>query len=125
MMNKMVMLFILAALITQPVLAQTLIPATSEDINEFDRQISQQLKKSANGKSAKSKTGFGSEISEEAKKLKDSDQGKDFGKWVSGQRKKSEQGRPSAAGGGAAPGSSSAAPGKSGDNPGKGKNKNR
>lgn len=125
MINKTLVLLALVALIAQPVLAQTLIPATSEDISEFDRQVAEQIKKSAGSKSDKAKTNFGSEISAEAKKLKDSDQGKDFGKWVSGQRKKADQGRPSAAGGGAGAGQGSTAPGKSGSSPGKGKNKNR
>ena len=88
---------LLLALMTPPALAQTLIPATSEDINDFDRQVSEQLKKS-NVK--KDKSNFGAVVSEEAKKLKDAgaDKGKDFGKWVSGQRKNADQGRPSAQG---------------------------
>lgn len=118
--NRFLSFIILAALITQPVMAQTLIPATSEDINEFDKQVSEQLKRSG----AK-KDNFGQQVSEEAKKLKDSttDQGKDFGKWVSGQRKKADQGRPSAEGGIGA--GRSTAPGQTGVQPGKGKNKNK
>ncbi len=119
MSNRLVSFVILTALAVQPVLAQTLIPATSEDINEFDRQVSEQLKNAGD-----KKDNFGSQVSEEAKKLKDSapDQGKDFGKWVSGQRKKADQGRPSAEGGIGA--GRSSAPGQSGVHPGKGKNKN-
>lgn len=77
-------LVVLALLATQPSLAQTLIPATSEDISEFDRKVDEQMKN------------FGSEVSAEAKKLSDTpgDQDKNFGQWVSSQRKKDDQGRP-------------------------------
>lgn len=124
--NKFLSLLILIVLTVQPVIAQTLIPATSEDISEFDRQIANQLKRSGGRKADQkaSKSSFGSQVSEEAKKLKDSDQAKDFGKWVSGQRKKSDQGRPTADGGNGT-GKSSSAPGQSATQPGKGKNKNR
>jgi len=120
MSNRLLSFVILAALITQPVMAQTLIPATSEDINEFDRQVSEQLKRSG----AK-KENFGQQVSEEAKKLKDAapEQGKDFGKWVSGQRKKADQGRPSAEGGIGA--GRSTAPGQTGVHPGKGKGRDK
>lgn len=88
---KALNLLFLIALLAQPVLAQTLIPATSEDINEFDRQVSEQL-----SKNQKSKSNFGTSVSEEAKKLNEAptDSKKEFGKWVSSQRKKNDQGRP-------------------------------
>lgn len=55
-----------------PVSAQNLIPATSEDLSEFDRQISQtlgssQVKGSAQG--VRKGSGFGKAVAEEAKKL--------------------------------------------------------
>ena len=74
------------------VLAQNLVPATSEDINDFDKQVAEQMKKSK-------PANFGSEVSAAAKDKKDSDSDESFGKWVSSQRKKSDQGRPSAQGG--------------------------
>lgn len=93
--TKFIVIFVLSA---QPAVAQTLIPATTEDINDFDRQVSEQLKRSKKDKAAKS--AFGSQVSEEAKKLNEAggDAKKEFGKWVSGERKKADQGRPSAAG---------------------------
>ncbi len=98
MSNRLMAILILGAMIAQPISAQTLIPATSEDINEFDRQVSQQLQRSKD-KTNKPEN-FGAKVSDEAKKLKDAgaDKGKDFGKWVSSQRKKADQGRPSAQG---------------------------
>jgi hypothetical protein len=76
--------------------AQDLIPATSEDIQEFDRQVTQHVKQDKATKPAKSN--FGAQVSEEAKKLKGNDKDSDFGKWVSGQRRKSDEDRPSAQG---------------------------
>lgn len=72
--------------------AQELVPATSEDIQAFDRQIRAQQKTDRGG--------FGAQVREEARKLNDSsdDKNRDFGKWVSDQRKKSDQGVPSAGG---------------------------
>src|SRR5687768_16185901 len=97
MADRLMKMLVLLAFATQPVLAQTLIPATSEDINAFDRQVAEQLSKS---KSKSDKSTFGAKVSEEAKRLKDAgaDKGKEFGKWVSSQRKKADQGRPSAQG---------------------------
>lgn len=118
-------LLALLILLGQPVVAQTLIPATSEDINEFDRQVNEQLQRNA-----KDNKGFGAQVSEEAKKLNESDvdNKKNFGKWVSGERKKAEQGRPSAASGngGSRGASSGGTAGNSGKvPPGKDKNKNK
>jgi len=112
-MERFTKFIVIFALTAQPAVAQTLIPATSEDINEFDRQVSEQLKRSQ--KSGKSN--FGSQVSEEAKKLKDAggDAKKEFGKWVSGERKKADQGRPSAASAGR--GNSAAGSGNSGTAP--------
>lgn len=57
------------------VCAQTLIPATSEDLSEFDRQVSESLAKT-----------HGKNISQEAKK------GRDFGQAVTSEAKKLGQG---------------------------------
>lgn len=115
------LILILALLAAQPSLAQSLIPATNEDISAFDRKLEAQLKKS---KSDVKKANFGSEVSSEAKKISDgsADQGREFGQWVSGQRKKEDQGRPSAQGASSA----AASAGKSADrgsSAGKGKKK--
>lgn len=98
MTSRLTKLIVLSAFATQPVLAQTLVPATSEDLMDFDRRVSEQLKKSGD---QKNQDNFGSQVREEAKKLKESGaKGNDFGKWVSGERKKADAGRPSTAGGG-------------------------
>lgn len=96
-MNKTFVLSLLLALtVAQAALAQTLVPATSEDLAEFDRRVSRMK----TGTKAVDKAAFGAEVSEEAKKLKDAqaDERKDFGKWVSGQKKKASEGRPSGEG---------------------------
>jgi hypothetical protein len=98
-MNKAaVFLILLAAVYVQPLFAQDLVPATSEDMQEFDRQVAKQIKPKSKGNLGKP-SNFGSQVSEEARKLKDAsdDQGDNFGKWVSSQRKKSDQGEASAA----------------------------
>ena len=100
--------------------ADDLMPATSEDISAFDRQLSalqqapatQAGLKEANGdknrrddgEDKKPKENFGQTISAEANKLKDSEKKKDFGKWVSGQRRRDDQNRPAEIGGPAAVG---------------------
>lgn len=91
-MSKMI-LSLLLVFATGSLSAQELVPATSEDIQEFDRQV---LKKTK----AAHPSNFGSEVSAEARKLKDQSQDsrKEFGQWVSSQRKKSDQGQPSASG---------------------------
>lgn len=85
-------------MLNEPALAQSLVPATSEDLAEFDRAVARQVKEEKAPE--KSKSAFGAAVSEEAKKLKDAsvDERKAFGKWVSSQRKKTDQGRPSAEG---------------------------
>jgi hypothetical protein len=71
---------------------QDLVPATSEDIKEFDRQVVQMQKKNKDS----DHDNFGAQVQQEAKQLKDNtDQKNAFGKWVSSQRKKSAEGRPS------------------------------
>jgi hypothetical protein len=86
----------------QAAMAQELVPATSEDLQDFDRQVSR-LKQEAAAKRAgdrPDRSDLGAMIKDEATKLKDADKDdrKDFGKWVSGQRKKNVQGRPTAEG---------------------------
>lgn len=112
------LIFILILLMISPysVLAQTLIPATSEDINDFDKQVNEQLKKTK-------PDNFGSEVSSAAKDKKDADGPNDFGKWVSSQRKKADQGRPSAQGGSQAASVNHGASGQHGQSAGKGKKK--
>ncbi|MGE4131516.1 MAG: hypothetical protein AB7F86_07740 [Bdellovibrionales bacterium] len=121
-------------LMAQPAVAQKLLPATSEDIDAFDVQVSKQMKKSApsTGKSQNSSADFGGAVVEEAKKLKEStpDSSKNFGQWVSGQRRRADQGQASVQGAagagnsgngnGAANSQAGQAPGNSG---GKGKKK--
>jgi hypothetical protein len=82
--------------------AQDMVPATSEDIDQFDQQLSRQMSDTARG--SKDKSRFGQTVSDEAKKQKDADseKKKNFGKWVSGQRRKNDDGRPDAAGSAAA-----------------------
>jgi hypothetical protein len=65
--------------------AQTLVPATSEDIDAFDRQLAEARKDN-----------FGKQVSEEAKKLKSTEkqERRDMGQFVSDQRRKEDQGRP-------------------------------
>lgn len=90
-MKKLLLAGLIAA---QPLMAQELIPATSEDIQEFDRQVTQAMKR----ESVRPGANFGAQVSEEAKKLKEEskDKKKEFGKWVSKQRSLEDQERPSA-----------------------------
>lgn len=114
MVDRFTKLLVIVAFAAQPAVAQTLIPATSEDINEFDRQVSEQLQRQQGKGAAK----FGAQVSEEAKKLNENagaNSKKEFGKWVSGERKKADQGRPSSAGS-----ASSASGGARGNSAGKG-----
>jgi hypothetical protein len=120
-MNKTLLsTLLLTAFVVQPLMAQDLVPATSEDLKEFDRQVAKQAKpKDAAAKGSN----FGALVSEEARKLKDAgdDQGSDFGKWVSGQRKKSDQGQAGAA---ASVGSGNSSHANSVDNSNRGKKPN-
>lgn len=113
---KFLLLFFLAA---QPVVAQTLVPATSEDLQDFDRRVSEQLKKSGGDDN------FGAQVREEAKKLNEpgADKGKEFGKWVSKEKKKAETGRPSTAGSGVGNGGGAGRAQAPGQNKDKGKKK--
>lgn len=88
------MLLVLVFVLSPSAFAQVLVPATSEDIEEFDRQVLAQEHKGKSGLELKS------EVVKEAKELVDRPRGrdKDFGKWVKGQQKKNEQGRASLTG---------------------------
>jgi hypothetical protein len=69
-MKKVLLQIIMILCWTLPVSAQNLIPATSEDLNEFDRQVSESL------------TSRGEVISQEAQK------GREFGQAVAAEAKK-------------------------------------
>ncbi len=77
--------------------AQTLVPATSEDIEQFDRQLAEQAKRQQAEPAGRVSAQFGEEVANEAKKLKDAslDQRKEFGKKIRDQRRSSEAGRSS------------------------------
>lgn len=60
--SKLLTIFVLMCL-ALPVSAQTLIPATSEDLSDFDRQVSQSLRKTTQSGD------FNQAVTEEAKKL--------------------------------------------------------
>ncbi len=82
---------LLGALIPFLAHADALVPATSEDIDQFDNQIAAQRQNSPAVKS----DNFGKLVSTEARKLKDSDSGqrKYFGKSVSEQRRGNDRSR--------------------------------
>lgn len=73
----------------QVVMAQSLAPATSEDLNEFDQQLNeaQSAQKDLVGKENKP-ANFGSAVSAEARTLKDADSSekKGMGDWVREQK---------------------------------------
>ncbi|PWU20441.1 MAG: hypothetical protein C5B49_04290 [Bdellovibrio sp.] len=90
--------------------ASDLVPATSEDLKEFDAQLAgasrrmnpqPEASRPAASKPPQSpqherKQNFGAIVSAEAKKLNDAkDDRNDFGKWVSEQRRRDDQVRPS------------------------------
>lgn len=141
-MRKLSLLISLSIFLGSPAYGQSLVPATSEDLGEFDRQIQEaQMKRppevpskaaaateksesSAQAKEKKPKSNFGTLVSQEAKKMKESDpnQRRGMGQWVREQRRQNEVQNPSAS---QAPGSagsvknpalenSSNAPGQSG-----------
>ena len=87
-------------------MADELVPATSDDISNFDNQIKNSVKSSTKveGKSSnqrnnkKPKDNFGALVSAEAKNFKDanSEAKKGMGTWVSDQRRQDDQKRPEA-----------------------------
>lgn len=120
---------ILTLLIPAIVSAQDLVPATSEDLEMFDRQLLESARKGTAKESRKDKAGqaelkvakdgskdtmstgksgkgakdnFGAIVSNEAKQLKEAgqDDKASFGDWVSSQRRQDKDKRPDAAGGG-------------------------
>lgn len=88
--------FIILLSFTQSLFAQDLVPATSEDLQDFDRQIIKMKESSKVSGKGSAKDNFGAVVKEEVRKLKDStvDEKKKFGSWVSSQRKKTSQGQP-------------------------------
>lgn len=107
--------------------AQDLVPATSEDLAQFDRQLLLSTQKGTDKEIRKDKTGqaglkgskddrknttftgksgkgatenFGASISEEARQLNEAshDDRKEFGDWVSSQRRQDEDKRPDSTG---------------------------
>jgi hypothetical protein len=91
-MSKKLITTIFIILFGQTLFAQSLVPATSDDLNDFDRQISKAQS------SKNTKENFGAVVSDEAKSLKNSDLNKKkaMGKWVSDQKSKEDQKVPSA-----------------------------
>jgi hypothetical protein len=92
-MKTMMITLFSVLLLSQGAVAQSLAPATSDDLNDFDRQLSE-VQSSARETSKGSKSqNFGSAVSEEAKTLKDNEgaqKGK-MGKWVREQKGKSDE----------------------------------
>ena len=88
---------VLLGCMASSVSGQTLVPATTEDLREFDRQVARRMKQQP-ANHAHAHSAFGAQVSEEARRLKDQGQDSqaDFGNWVATQRGKSDQGRPSA-----------------------------
>ncbi|WP_413288099.1 hypothetical protein [Bdellovibrio sp. HCB337] len=62
-MKNILFKILIVMCVALPVSAQTLIPATSEDLSDFDRQVTQTLKENNQGRE------FGQAVAEEAKKL--------------------------------------------------------
>ena len=95
-MNK----YILALIVTLAAglaSAQDLVPATSEDIDMFDRQLQEQKEKTEQGDKAKEKKAkadnFGQLVREEAQKLKDEESKKGgLGAFVKEQRRNERAG---------------------------------
>lgn len=98
-MCKNIAVTLIIFLFSQGLFAQSLVPATSDDLSDFDKQISQAqesqnpppAKKEQSAK--KSKENFGAIVSDEAKTLKNSelDKKKSMGQWVSEQKSKEDQ----------------------------------
>ena len=104
--TKMILSAIVSLFLALPGYAEDLIPATSDDITDFDQQVSTQVEaesrsvglreesnradKAQKSKDKKArKENFGLIVSTEAKRLNDesADQKKEMGKWVSDQRR--------------------------------------
>ena len=78
----------LVAVVASTGLADDLIPATSEDISQFDAQLSKEREK-------QKKDNFGQKVSAEAKRLNAQGEKKEgFGQWVKSQHQREDQGRP-------------------------------
>lgn len=70
-MGKTILVIFMTVFWGAGALAQALIPATSEDLNDFDRQVQQQVQKRLESQKAAKKTtkgaAFGAAVAEEAK----------------------------------------------------------
>lgn len=108
-MGKIFINTLLLVLLSSWASAQSLVPATSEDLNEFDQQISQSTRKNTEKEKSGKAANFGALVSEKAKDLKteELDQKKKMGQWVSEQRKKGAEKVPAANEGRGANGNSS------------------
>ncbi len=84
-LSNLILVAVMAFVCPLVAFAQTLVPATSEDIDAFDRQLAEARKEN-----------FGKQVSEEAKKLKGTEKQdrSDMGQFVNDQRRKEDQGRP-------------------------------
>lgn len=78
-------------------LADELVPATSEDLAQFDRQLSRLPKPADRGgsKAAGTRSDFGKRVSTEARRLdgENSAPQNRFGQWVKGQKERDERSR--------------------------------
>jgi len=97
-MGKKLITTLLLISLGQFALAQSLIPATSEDLSDFDQQISKSESKKAESTAViptkkPKNSNFGATVSQKAKDLKNEalDQKKKMGKWVSDQRAKDDE----------------------------------
>jgi hypothetical protein len=102
-MGKTIIKTLIFISLGQFALGQSLVPATTDDLTEFDQQISKDSnktpeatkdQKSSGSHAKKSKNpNFGALVSQEAKDLKksDGDQKKKMGQWVSEQRRNDDQ----------------------------------
>lgn len=104
-MKTTIMNILLIVMISPFAIAQSLVPATSEDLAAFDQQISNSAAQApkvvkperpvATSKKGKA-ANFGSVVSQKAKELKNESQSskKQMGPWVSEQRKKDNESIP-------------------------------
>lgn len=103
-MGKAILTTFILLSFSQSVYAQALVPATSDDISEFDKQISQAQNVShqhthnaALKTTQKHSASFGAAVSQEAKNLKDSKRSERMGQWVNEQRRRDDENTPAAA----------------------------
>lgn len=111
-MRRFILALSFLMFVSQSAFAEELVPATSEDLQEFDQQVSKSNAEDSKAKEMAQrsidprkdaalsmkekkarKENFGAVVSTEAKKLRDEsvDKRKEMGSWVSSQRRKSGQ----------------------------------